>query len=214
MRSELEPLPPRLLRLPIDKRGYPVPWFVAWKDGEPEFRAMDGTKFVRAIRERLCWCCGRQLGLWKVFVAGPMCGINRTSSEPPSHLECAQWSARNCPFLTQRQYKRREDELLNRQVLKASSAGFALDRQPGVAMLWVTRSYTVFDDGQGKPLIRMGDPERVEWYSHGRAATRAEVEESVRTGLPFLEEMAAKQTGASAYLAEQKSDFERLYPEA
>src|SRR6516164_3611940 len=95
----LEPLPDKLKHLPIDERGYPVPWFVDWVDGKPEFRAMDGRKFRDAIKKRLCWVCGDRLGINLAFLAGPMCGINRTSAEPPSHYICAAWSARNCPFL-------------------------------------------------------------------------------------------------------------------
>src|SRR5580692_7475343 len=96
---DMSTLPRRMTALPIDERGYPVPWFVDWIDGKPEFRAMDPRKFVRAIKEKLCWVCGQRLGVNVCFVAGPMCGINRTSSEPPSHRECAVWSAQNCPFL-------------------------------------------------------------------------------------------------------------------
>src|SRR5258708_35612370 len=142
-----EPLPSRMLSLPIDDRGYVVPWFVDWIDGKPEFRAMDGKKFVRAIKEKLCWVCGERLGRYMTFVAGPMCGINRTSSEPPSHLECAQWSARNCPFLNNPQAIRREDEDVN--PLSKSVGGIAIQRNPGVSMLWTTNTYTIFDDHHG-----------------------------------------------------------------
>src|SRR5262252_8862699 len=101
VRPELEQIPERMRDLPLDHRGYPVPWFVSYIDGPdgtkiPEFRAMDTFKFATAIREDRCWVCGWKLGQWKCFVVGPMCGINRVSSEPPSHLECAPWSARNC----------------------------------------------------------------------------------------------------------------------
>ena len=34
----------------------------------------------------------------------------------------------------------------------------------------------------------MGAFEKVEWYAEGRQATRAEVEHSVKTGLPLLVE--------------------------
>lgn len=102
-------LPERMADLPVDDRGYPVPWFVAWHDGKPEFRAMDPAKFARAIKEKRCWVCGERLGVNLCFVAGPMCGINRTSSEPPSHLMCARWSAQNCPFLSNPRMVRRED---------------------------------------------------------------------------------------------------------
>ena len=88
----VDTMPDRIRRLPVF-RGYPVPWFVAWlENGEPEFRAMDRAKWSRAIKDGLCWVCGERLGAHRVFVIGPMCGVNKTTSEPPCHAECAEWS--------------------------------------------------------------------------------------------------------------------------
>ena len=42
----LPPMPSRIAALPVDERGYPVPWFVAWIDGKPEFRCADPAKFL------------------------------------------------------------------------------------------------------------------------------------------------------------------------
>jgi hypothetical protein len=42
LRPELTELPLRMRGLPLDERGYPVPWFVAWIDGKPEFRCRYG----------------------------------------------------------------------------------------------------------------------------------------------------------------------------
>ena len=210
LRPELEALPERMRELPIDKRGYPVPWFVAWNNGEPEFRAMDGEKWRTAIKYRRCWVCGGGLGAHLVFTIGPMCGINRTTAEPPSHLECARWSARNCPFLTQREIKRREDDDIN---AKCPVAGISIRRNPGVALLWITRKYHLFPDGKGMYLIRIGEPDSLEWFSHGRIATRAEIEASVESGFPILMDMAIKHGGVDELL-EQKKRFEALYPPA
>lgn len=216
VRLELEALPPRLRKLPVDARGYPVPWFVAWVDGPdgpetvPEFRAMDGRKFRRAVKERLCWVCGEMLGRWLAFPIGPMCCITRTIAEPPSHVECAEWSVRNCPFLSQPSMVRRENDL-PADALEA--AGFAIKRNPGVMCLWITRGYELFDDGHGKPLITIGAPERVTWWREGRAATRAEVEESVSSGLPILLS-AARRDGpfAVAELERQHARAQALFP--
>ena len=41
-RSDLPPVPDRMLHLPIDERGFPVPWFVHKRD--------DGTYDFRVIR--------------------------------------------------------------------------------------------------------------------------------------------------------------------
>lgn len=189
VRPELEALPARLRKLPIDARGYPVPWFVAWVDGPdgpetvPEFRAMDARKFRRAVKERLCWVCGEPLGRWLAFPIGPMCSITRTISEPPSHLECAEWSVRNCPFLSQPKMVRRQGNLPE-DVREA--AGFGIKRNPGVICLWITRSFETFNDGRGGTLITIGNPDRVMWWCEGRAATREEVDASVTSGYPIL----------------------------
>lgn len=209
IRSDLEPLPDRMKNLAVH-RGYPVPWFVEWIGGVPEFRVMDSKKWVRAVKEKLCWVCGTPLEKkFVVFVAGPMCGINRTSAEPPCHLICAQWSARNCPFLSKPQMTRRENDL---PPGGEAIGGVSIPRNPGVTLLWITKDYRVFRDGKGGFLIRMGEPERVEWWALGKPATRQQVEESVAGGLPSLEAMARTEDGAMEELRAMTKSFEALYP--
>lgn len=200
-----------LAKLPI-VRGFPVPWFVAWFKGEAEFRAMDPHKHRKALRKRLCWVCGEPLGHYATFVIGPMCAINRVSSEPPSHPTCAKYSARNCPFLTLREPERREDATTKGM---QSIGGIAIRRNPGVTLLWTTDRWFTFGDGNGGILIRIGDPSETEWFARGRTATRAEVLESVRTGLPFLEDPARRQgSAAMAQLEQMKAEAEKFYPAA
>jgi hypothetical protein len=205
-------LPFRMKSLPRDERGFPVPWFVDWIGGKPEFRAMDGRKYLLAITENRCWVCGEKMGVTKAFVAGPMCGINRTSAEPPSHIECARWSALNCPFLSNPEMVRREDETINNAVMRARAPGHAITRNPGVTMVWVTREYEVFNDGRGRPLIQMGDPERVEWYANGRTATREEVQHSIDGGLPTLEAVARTEKGGIDALRQYVTRFQEYLP--
>src|SRR5436190_5515495 len=143
---DIATLPERMRDLPVDGRGYPVPWFVDWLNGKPEFRAMDPAKWVRAIKEKCCWVCGKRLGVNLAFTIGPMCGVNRTTSEPPSHLECARWSARNCPFLNNPRMVRRQDELVNDEQARENVAGCPIMRNPGVVLLWITRQYEIFPD--------------------------------------------------------------------
>ncbi len=213
-RKGLPERPARMLRLPLNDKGYPVPWFVDWVDGKPDFRLMDRDKWFAAVYKRLCWLCGQKMGRYMTFVAGPMCGINRTSSEPPSHRECAEYAARACPFLTLPKAVRREAGLPEEY---SSIGGNAIKRNPGVAMLWTTHDYRTYRVENGW-LIEMGEPTSVDWFAEGRAATRAEVEESVRTGMPFLEEMANKQDeeegGSDAKLAllDYVERFEQYLP--
>jgi hypothetical protein len=187
-------MPARIAKLPVDARGYPVPKFVEWIDGAPDFRCIDFRYWLRCVRKQLCWVCGEPLGRHMAFVIGPMCAINRVSSEPPSHLECARFAAKACPFLTQPRRRRNEANLPAAGQL---AAGITLARNPGVTLVWVSKGYGTFSTPDGGRLIRLGEPTLLEWYAHGRAATRPEIMASIESGLPLLQE-AAEKDGADA----------------
>lgn len=192
LRNDLPPLPDRLTRLPIDHRGYPVPWFVAWLDpeekplprgqGKPDFRVVMAGAFRQAVVENRCWLCGQHLGKYKTFVAGPMCGVNKTSGEPPCHLDCATFAATACPFLTRPKAKRREANLP-----EGEFADGGITRNPGIAMVWTTTTYRVINNGESK-LVRMGFPDHIEWFAEGEIATHDKVMESIESGIPLLKE--------------------------
>lgn len=181
-------MPDPIRMLPRDRRGYPVPAFVRWIDNEPDFRIISPTHMVRCVTEHCCWICGTPIrDRTCSFVLGPMCAVNRVNSEPPSHNACAVFAAINCPFLSKPLAKRNEKGLPeNRHV-----AGIHIDRNPGCCLVWQTTGYVpqVVDNGV---LFRVGDPLRIDAFAQGRRATRAEVAESVRTGLPFLIDAAAQ----------------------
>lgn len=178
-------MPFGLSRLPKDPRGYPVPWFVDLKapqhNGGPDFRIMDADRLKLAHRERRCWVCGLRITEPAVvFVAGPMCGINRVSAEPPSHAECAIWSVKACPFMSQPKRVRDDSNMPKEK----HAAGIPIARNPGVTMLWYCMSYkTFFAKGM---MFQLGEPVAVDWWCQGRKAERAEIMESVETGLPIL----------------------------
>jgi hypothetical protein len=183
-------LPQRMVKLPKDKHGRPIPWFVAVIDGVPDFRVIRSGGIQDALRFKLCFLCGETLGSWAAFVLGPMCAVNRTAPEPPSHRDCAQYAARACPFLANPKMNRRPNNLPEDHV---DPAGISIPRNPGVALVWVTRNWSVFRDPKGLPLFDIGRPEQTYWYAEGRDATRDEVLTSISTGLPTLREMAEKQ---------------------
>jgi len=193
-RDGLPPIPARLLRRPIE-RGYPVPWFCEKVGDHWDFRIVDGRKFKPAIQQGLCWICGGKLGGYKAFTIGPMCAINRTISEPPSHRECAEFAIRACPFLNQHESRRNAAHLPHDLGL-SEPAGVGIDRQPGVSLLWITKSYRVMKVDNGI-LFKIGDPIAVEWFREGRPALRSEVMESIDSGYPILLS-AAEQDGQSA----------------
>jgi hypothetical protein len=208
--STLIAVPERLAGRPRT-RGFVVPWFVASDEqGNWDFRCADGRKLVEAVRQRLCWLCGEPLGRVHVFIVGPMCAINRISSEPPAHRECAEYAAAVCPFLTQREQHRRSDRLPTGYV---KPAGIMIERQPGVTLLWVTREGYRTVRATGGVLFEMGEPSECLWQCDGRSATRAEVLASIDSGYPILLAEAERQGPAAlSALERMRTTIEVLLP--
>jgi hypothetical protein len=187
LRDDLPPLTERIKKLPVDKRGYPIPAFVQWIEivdgkpkavpdgqGEPDFRVVKMSHLHACYLEDLCWVCGEKLGQYRAYVIGPMCAVNRNSAEPPSHVECAEWSAKACPFLTKPNMRRREDEISqSAEVIKP--AGFMEEANPGVNLIWTVKGPTqIRGDDNGGILFDVGNPETVTWWKEGRPATNEE----------------------------------------
>jgi hypothetical protein len=207
------PIPTRMQALKRDSKGRVVPFFVHEPEsGDPDFRITEPMKIITCYTEGLCWVCGNKMGVYKCFVSGPMCCINKVSSEPPSHYECAHYSVQVCPFLTTPKMVRRETGLPN----IGEPSGIPIYRNPGVAAIWVTRSYHHFEDGRGGFLFRMGPAERVEWYAEGRKATRQEIMDAIESGYPKLVELAELdgRPGAMKELEKWRADTMRLLPVA
>jgi hypothetical protein len=183
-REGLQPPPPRIAKLPVDPRGYPIPYFVGKNEGQFDFRFADPDKLRLCLKLRLCWTCGEPMGSKGTFCLGPMCTITRTAPEPPSHHDCALYSVKNCPFLSKPKMVRREDETT--EANKQNVAGIMIERNPGVVALWLTKGYNIFPDPSGKLLIEVGEPISVTWWREGRPATRAEIQESIDSGIPLL----------------------------
>lgn len=185
--------------LPRDKHGRPIPWFVDRdEDGVPDFRVVRKGGIRDAVRFDWCWVCGKRRGRHAAFVIGPMCAVNRVSAEPPSHLACAIYSARACPFLSTPSMRRRDRGLPEDYV---DPAGVMLTRNPGVALVWSSRTWKPFTaptpDGHVGVLFDVGEPTATSWWAHGREATAAEVTESITAGFPAILE-AAKVDGPRA----------------
>lgn len=178
-REGLPEVPVYMRDLPVDPRGFPVPWFTPWDKVEQRWRfdAAERGRVRQAISRSCCWICGKPLFKNLAFVIGPMCACNRITSEPPSHCECATFAVQACPFLVRPRMRRTPTDSET-----VPPPGIMIERNPGVALIWVTRSFKVMPSR----LISVGPPVRVEVWSEGRRATPEEVIESIRTGLPAL----------------------------
>jgi hypothetical protein len=166
------PRPVEVARLPIDDR------------------VVDGRKFDKAVKERRCWLCGGKLGRIKASVIGPMCAVNRITSEPPCHPQCAKYAVQTCPFLSQPRARRNEKNLPEE---RREAAGIALDRNPGVSVIWESlvdsKPFRPMYGAQGT-LFDLGPAYRVTWWRQGVPATRYEAMQSLKEGLPKLREVA------------------------
>lgn len=187
------PLPARLARRPINKRGFPVPWFVSLINGEWDFVNLDPRKIIEACNRKVCWLCGEPLGQYAAFVIGPMCSINRVSAEPPSHRDCAEYAVRACPFLARPNMRRNEAAYVEGHV---PAAGVMIEHNPGATLIWITKTFKPFAAGNGV-LFEVGEPLEVYWYAEGRRATRAEIDAAIEKGLPLLR-TAAEREGREA----------------
>jgi hypothetical protein len=128
-----------------------------------------------------------------------MCCINRTTSEPPAHHDCARYAAQVCPFMINPQRERRET---NMPAGDLHAPGTMLPHNPGAAALWITRAWRPRYVGNGY-LIQLGGPTLVEWWSRGRPAQPIEVYDAIALGFPKLAAIAkAEEGGAEALMDE------------
>ena len=199
------PMPPGMSRRPINERGFPVPWFVANLDGKYDFRVVGPGKILQAYYRNLCWLCGEPLDKFLAFTIGPMCAINRVSSEPPAHRDCAEYACKACPFLAHPNAKRNAKDLPDEVIVPG---GIPIAHNPGAVLVWVTKSYKPMSAGQGKILFEIGPPVKTLWYAEGQRADRALAEAAINKGLPHLRHMAELDG------REGKRDLERRYREA
>lgn len=210
MRRDLPPLPPAMKNLPLDKRGFPVPWFASWPIAkrDVDFQVIEPGRIVTAMRFNVCWVSGEEMDPVFAFVIGPMCAINRISAEPPSRIEVAEWSVKGCPLLSNPAMRRapRSDVI--------DAPGIMERRNPGVSLIWVCDHFSPVRVDGGY-LFQVPDPMWVSWWHRGREATRAEVEAAMAPGVAQLRQMAMEEGSAALNEFSRRLTMAReLLPEA
>jgi hypothetical protein len=155
------PMPPAMARLPRDRRGYPVPFMVLQaedNDGEPALAVLDPRRVVRALHNRLCAICGQALDYWIAFIGGDLCLKNRLFGLP-MHEDCARFSMRVCPHLSNPRAKYRPPPT----GAEVRVSPLVSDSRPSEMFLVITRRYkpvAVRDE----LLARIAPPARVERF--------------------------------------------------
>jgi hypothetical protein len=91
-----------------------------------------------------------------------------------------------------------------------------IGHNPGVTLLWWTSQVSAFKAGNtpdtASMLFEIGDPIKVEWWTEGRAATRAECEAAIERGLPNLLALA-ESAGDTLYIEHKARELRDLLPE-
>ena len=101
------PLPPNMVDMFKDKRGFPVPYIVLIKDGEPVFTVNDTRAVWDATANRLCGICGKPLGDDVWMVGGPESAFNPHGVyvDSPVHHDCGAYALQVCPYLAMSGYR-------------------------------------------------------------------------------------------------------------
>lgn len=183
LREGLPPLPDKIAQLPVASNGYPIPYFVKYFDGKPDFRVVDTAKFSICILRSVCWICGQTLGRHKAYSGGPLSAMNRCVAEPGAHRDCAMFAATACPHMTHPKAKYREAGLPQGTRIHSD----LVSKTSGVNMVWVTDHARVIPN-HGDLIISLGEPNELHWFTEGRKATRQEVEAGIDRALDNMVE--------------------------
>ncbi len=135
----IEDVPEQIARLPKDSRGFPIFFGIQGpKEGQHDFRLMNMANVRRCIKERLCGICGEKLGYWIAFVGGPKSCTTRVFSDPPFHVECAEFAFKVCPYILNRGWDRSMLPRANETLKDDPYGNFSRIRFHGI---FVTRGY-------------------------------------------------------------------------
>lgn len=176
-------IPPRMRRLPLDKRGYPVPVIILWtEDGRPIFAANDAQVVLRCHAEDRCHICGERLARGRWLVSGHYSALaeNGTILDGPLHDECCHYAMRVCPYIAAPEYGKL---VAKKQIAGTDRAGIltlptptdGLPRpivfvaQMTVALELRRNDTDPFDLPSVRP--RPGSVRKVEFWRHGEQIT-------------------------------------------
>jgi hypothetical protein len=215
------PIPARMAHLPLDRRGYPIPWIVM-RDatGRPHFTINDHNRVHQCGKFGLCGICGKPLGKYlrshgdakppakgAFFVGGPASFYHDRGAflDPPLHRECAVYAMRVCPYIANPSYgKRIDDATLKPEHMPAGMAVIqtagnppSLDTRPQVFILGLAKRWEMFEPRPGTILFKVPNHRR-DWVhmSAWRHGVELDIESREVKDEIFRRLMAAAQGSA------------------
>jgi len=179
------PVPDRMKHLPLDPRGYPIP-FTVLRDaaGKAHFTINETPLTLRVLNEDLCAICGKPLLRGRWFVGGPASAFDPRGAyvDPPAHQECARYALKVCPYLATPNYGKLIDgRTLRPEQRRAEHIGlFADDRvindRPPVFVAVHARGHRHHMLGQQITVVPAKPYIAVEYWQHGWKLAQAEGE--------------------------------------
>ena len=172
--------PKRVQKLP-EHQGLKIPYSVAIDEGgKPNYNLTDAEKYITCIRENKCFICGQTLGKHKAFMLPPLAVLRLQHNIPPSHRDCAIWSAETLP-----------STLNNKPMLLSANDQKQPEQKTGLIMIAVTTKaiYTAtnnspewsFTNKESEILIN-----EAHWYLDGKQVNYDEVQSHLNKALGVI----------------------------
>lgn len=170
------PMPERIAALPLDPRGFPVPYIVLRDEhGAPHLGANDLLLVDQVIRERRCHVCGEPLEARVWFVGGPasalLNGAHSVYADGPLHHECLRYSMQVCPYLAHRTVRPMGDasraRLAGKVTIVESDLPGAIGGMPPLFVAVQTERFKVTGRGADTVWVVPRPWRRAEYWQHG-----------------------------------------------
>lgn len=191
------PIPERMKALPIDRRGFPIPWIVYRDlDGLPHFAINQEHLRHQCVNDDLCSICKGKLLRGRWWVGGALSAFHQHGAfiDPPMHNECAHYALQVCPYIAMPHYVREiglaKAKTGRHGVLVVADNTMMPGRPAGdVFVALMATRYTVFPNLNTKPRLPYS---RVEYWRHG---VRIPDAEGVANTERALAELATRPAG-------------------
>jgi hypothetical protein len=178
---EAVPIPPKMRRLALDKRGYPVPWIVQrGLDRRPFFVINDSSKTILCGHRKVCGICGQKLERDVWLIGGPGAAFHEHGAylDPPMHHECAVYALQVCPYLGAR-YTTRIDMALAKhgrwpKALQVIAEEHMIPEQPPFFVLGHVRQWRMTMEGKAPRFHPLRPWLQVEFWILGAQINEAE----------------------------------------
>jgi hypothetical protein len=158
-------LPAGLAARPLDdEHGLPIPFVNEFDDGSHDFGAINRRRSIQCALSRLCGMCGTSLEYDIAFLGGSKAAENRSFTDPPMHVGCAEAALALCPHLARHTAVRAGRETGDPEVRRrlrpgVTTADLFAGGRPAEWVLYLTHNFEIERaTGEGGGLVLVFHP--------------------------------------------------------